>query len=214
METRTQLIRAHGNSAVSIKAIPGHFATNHSHVNYYVDMTDIKTAHQMAREAAGELAKRFESVAVDTIICMEGTEMLGAFLAEDLAQEGTVGVNAGTCIRVVTPELNANNQMLFRDNMQGMIWEKRVLLLVASVSTGKTVNRLMECLRYYNGDPVGVAAIFSAISSYGEVPVRSIFTQGDVTGYQTSLSTECPLCRDKVKIDAIVNSYGYSKING
>ena len=213
MENRTQQIRARGNKHVKIQVIPGHFATNHSHVNYYVDMTDIKNSHMMARDAAAELAKAYAATTlVDTIICMEGTEMIGAFLAEILARNGGVNVNEGQNICVVTPELNSNNQMIFRDNMQRMIWDKRILLLVASASTGKTLNRLVECLQYYSGRLVGMAAIFSAIPQLGELPIVSIFGTEDVPDYQTSPVTGCNLCREKRKIDAIVNSYGYAKI--
>lgn len=48
METRIQEIAARGNRNVKIGVIPGHFATNHSHVNYCVDMTRIKSFHRMA----------------------------------------------------------------------------------------------------------------------------------------------------------------------
>ena len=56
MEDRMQTIECRTNSKVSIGVIPGHYATNHSHVNYYVDMTSIKTSMKMANEAAKELA--------------------------------------------------------------------------------------------------------------------------------------------------------------
>ena len=56
METRMREIHARNASKVKIGVIPGHFATNHSHVNYYVDMTSIKSHHLMAKLAAAELA--------------------------------------------------------------------------------------------------------------------------------------------------------------
>ena len=134
MEDREQMIESKKNSRVQIGIIPGHYATNHSHVNYYVDMTSVKTGLKMARETAKELAADFNSMPVDTIICLEGTEIIGAFLAEQL---GSNGVNNGADISLVTPEMNANNQMIFRDNIQKKIWGKQVLLLIASASTGK-----------------------------------------------------------------------------
>ena len=79
MEGRIQTIYAAKNNKIKIGIIPGHFATNHSHVNYYVDMTAIKTSHKMAKEAANELATTYTGTNIDTIICLEGTEMLGAF---------------------------------------------------------------------------------------------------------------------------------------
>ena len=138
--------------------------------------------------------------------------MIGAFLAGELAQSGAMIMNRDADICVLTPELNSNNQMIFRDNTQKMIWGKNILLLLSSVSTGKTVNRSIECLQYYSGRLVGIAAIFSAIRESNGLEVNAIFTDTDLPHYQTSLSTECPQCRSKQKIDAIVNSYGYSKI--
>ena len=156
METRIQEIAARGNKGIKIGIIPGHFATNHSHVNYYVDMTSIKSRYQMARLAAAELAAAYAAATpIDTIICLEGTDMLGAFLADELSKTGNRGPNTGADICVIAPELNANNQMIFRDNTQKMIWGKRILLLISSASTGKTINRSIECLQYYSGQLVG-----------------------------------------------------------
>lgn len=176
-------------------------------------MTRIKSFHRMAKSAAAELAKPYlTTTPIDTIICLEGTEMIGAFLANELAQPGTCILNGGNDISVITPETNANNQMIFRDNTQKMVWGKNILLLLSSVSTGKTINRSLECLRYYSGRLVGIAAIFSAIGESNGIPVNAIFTKEDLPHYETSLSTECALCKSGQKIDAIVNSYGYSKI--
>ena len=52
MENRQIAITAKNNNSVKLGVIPGHFATNHSHVNYFVDMTTIKTQYRAAREAA------------------------------------------------------------------------------------------------------------------------------------------------------------------
>ena len=71
METRIQEIAARSNSDIKIRVIPGHFATNHSHVNYYVDMTGIKSRYRMAKLAAAELAAAYApSTSIDTIICL------------------------------------------------------------------------------------------------------------------------------------------------
>lgn len=210
METRLQEIRSRRNSNIKIGVIPGHFATNHSHVNYYVDLTSIKTIHKMAQAAAEELAKHYlDTTPIDTIICLEGTEMIGAFLADVLSRSGK---NKDKNICVLTPELNANNQMIFRDNTQKMVWGKNILLLISSVSTGKTIHRSIDCLRYYSGNLAGISALFSAIGESDGFKVNTIFTQDDIPNYKSMLSTDCQMCREKRKIDAIVNSYGYSRI--
>lgn len=209
MENRLQEISSRRDKHIKIGIIPGHFATNHSHVNHYIDMTKIKTHHTMAKRVADVLAASYVSTHIETIVCMEGTEMLGAFLAEALSQSG---INNGSDINVVTPELNANNQMIFRDNTQPAIWGKQLLLLISSASTGKTINRSMDCIRYYNGNLSGIAAIFSAIDSVDDIEIHSMFHASDLPKYSTFSSSECPMCKNGQKVDALINSYGYSKI--
>ncbi len=211
MEKRAIRIKAKRNGKISISIIPGHFATNHSHVNYYIDLTSIKHHCKMAEEAARTLAARYISTDVDTIICMDGCEMIGGYLASFMAQSGTRSINSDKDICVITPEFNSNSQLIFRDNIQGMVWNKNILLLIASATTGKTINRSLECIRYYGGKVVGVSAIFSAIKEMNGVPVNTIFTLEDIPDYRTYELKDCPDCRDQRKIDAIVNSYGYSK---
>ena len=42
MDARAVIVESKRNKELQIKIIPGHFATSHSHVNYYIDMTSIK----------------------------------------------------------------------------------------------------------------------------------------------------------------------------
>lgn len=42
------------NKRLYADAIPGHFATNHSHINYYIDMSEIKHSMAMSREAGAQ----------------------------------------------------------------------------------------------------------------------------------------------------------------
>jgi len=209
MLERVHTIEARKNHKIKIDVIPGHFATNHSHINYYVDMTSIKTSHKMAKAAAEQLAGNYRNTHIDTIICLEGTQMLGAFLAQSLADGG---INNGEDIAVVTPELNTNNQMIFRDNTQKVIWGKNVLLLISSASTGKTINRAIDCLQYYNGKLIAIGAIFSAIKESNGIHVHTIFTGDDIHKYDTYPANACPMCQNGQKVDALVNSFGYSKL--
>ncbi|MDE5769198.1 MAG: orotate phosphoribosyltransferase [Oscillospiraceae bacterium] len=212
MEERQISITAKNNKNVRLGLIPGHFATNHSHVNYFVDMTTIKTQYRSAKEAAHELAKAYaHSKKIDTILCFEGTEVIGAFLAHELADIAN-RMNGGQDVAVITPETNMNNQMIFRDNLQKYIYNKNILLLMSSVSTGKSITRSVDCLQYYSGVLVGIASIFSAIKEYHGIEIDSVFHLDDLPGYKTALPSECELCQKGAKVDAIVNSFGYSKI--
>ena len=90
MEEAAMKVYSQYNNMLSVKIIPGHFATNHSHINYYMDMTTLKTRQSMAMSAAKGIVHEYvTSTIVDTIVCMDGTEVIGAYLAEELEQEYT-----------------------------------------------------------------------------------------------------------------------------
>ena len=212
MESRKKLINVKGNKNIHMGIIPGHFATNHSHINHYVDLNSIKTSFRMARETAKMIAEKYNTVQIDTIICLEGTETLGAFLAQELADSSVASINSGKDIDILTPEINSNGQMIFRDDAQKKIWNKQILLLISSASTGWSIERFARCLDYYSGKLVGACALFSAIDEIIGIKVDSIFTEEDIPDYHTYAASECPMCKSKQKIDALVNAFGYSKL--
>lgn len=212
MESRVIQITSKGNSRIAFDVIPGHFVTNHSHVSSYIDLNGIKNSCVIAKETAKELAGNFYSTLhADTIICIEGTRMIGAFLAEELTS-GARGINSGNDMNVITPEFDMNNRILLRDNTQKLVRDKNVLLLVSSVSSGKSVQQAAECISYYGGRLVGAAAIFSAVQEVGGIHIYSIFDSDDIPAYSSHRPSECPMCAAGTKIDAMVNTFGYSKL--
>lgn len=146
------------NKRLYADAIPGHFATNHSHINYYIDMSEIKHSMAMSREAARSIAYQFSSTSIDTLLCMEGTEYIGAYLAGELSSVGMGNVNSGKDIYLVEPDSNVNGQFVFSDNLRHMIEHRNVLVLVNSASTGQTFSQAKECVEYYGGRVSGFAA--------------------------------------------------------
>ena len=93
-----------------------------------------------------------------------------------------------------------------------MIKNKHVLVLAASVTTGYTAQAAIEAINYYNGYIAGVCAIFATVDECVGYPVESIFDPNDLQDYASHPSHECPLCKQGIKIDALVNSFGYSKL--
>ena len=200
-------------SQVPLKVTPGHFATNHAHVNYYLDSTTLKSRQSEARETARALVGAYVyNTVVDTIVCLEGMQVVGAYLADELTQAGVMSRNAHQTIYVVSPEFNSNSQMIFRDNLQPMIKVKNILLLLAVVTTGKTIAKGMECIQYYGGILQGISAIFTAVDQVDGIPIHSVYTKRELPDYQAFDFRECPFCQKGQKLDALVNSYGYSKL--
>lgn len=198
--------------SIPLKVMPGHFATNHSHINYYIDMTTLKSRLSEAREVAKSLVQMYMSTTVvDTIVCLEETEVIGAYLAEELTNAGFLSKNAHKTIYVTSPEFNSNSQMIFRDNIQPMIRGKNILLLMTSVTTGLTINKAVEAIQYYGGELQGICAIFSALDSFAGFRINSVYTKADLPDYNSYDYRSCPYCQKKIKIDALVNSFGYTE---
>ena len=198
---------------VSLRVARGHFATNHSHINYYIDITYPKTRLSEAQEVAKELVSTFKNdTPVDTILCLDGTAVLGTCVAEELTKSGFRTINQHQTIYVVEPEYNANSQIIFRDNIKPMIQDKHVLILMASVTTGYTAKKAIEAIGYYGGTIAGIASIYRAVDEIGGIPVHSIYSIKDLPDYESYDYRECPYCKAGVKVDALVNSFGYSAL--
>lgn len=212
-QSKMTKIYARGDSRIQLKVFPGHFVTSQSHITHYLDLTTMKSRASEAQRIAHELASNYEvSTPVDTIICMDGLEVIGAFLAEELTKAGIFSMNAHQTIYVITPEFDSSGQIIFRDNYQPMINNKNILILNGSITTGSTLNRSIESVLYYGGIIRGVAAIFSRVDSVASLPVYSIFGTRDLPDYHSYKSEKCPMCRQQQKINALISGYGYSML--
>lgn len=213
MEDRMVKFYAKDSNKVALHAVPGHFATSHSHINYYIDMTSLKIRVNEAQAVADVLASKFtDSITVDTIVCMDGTEVVGAFLAKEFEKRSFLTTNQHGTIYVVSPEFNSNNQMIFRDNNMLAIRGKHVMLLLATTTTGVTIRRSLECVQYYGGVLTGINSIFSTVKEVEGYPVESVFTEEDLPGYAAYTQKDCPFCRKGHRLEAMVNGFGYSKL--
>ena len=198
---------------VPLRVAHGHFATNHSHINYYIDITYQKSRLSEAKDSARELVSHFiNDTPVDTILCLDGTAVLGTCVAEELTKSGFRTINQHQTIYVVEPEFNSNSQIIFRDNIKPMIQDKHVLILMASVTTGYTAKKAIEAIGYYGGIVTGVAGIYRAVDEVGGYPVKSVYSVGDLPDYESYDFRDCPYCKKGRKLDALVNSFGFSEL--
>lgn len=213
MENKVIKFYSRAGSNIILRAIPGHFVTSHSHINYYADMTGLKTRRSEAAAVGKALVQRLPGdTIVDTICCLDGCEVIGAYVAEELEKGNFPCMNLHQTVYVVTPELNMNNQMIFRDNLITAIQNKNIILLLATTTTGKTLRRSLECIEYYGGHVQEIFSVFSAVNSINGIKVNSVFDTSDLPGYQAYSPHNCPLCKAGQKLDAMVNGYGYSKL--
>ena len=206
-------IPASMNSNVALKIIPGHYATTHSHITNYMEIGTMKTRCSEPQGVATILAMHYTiSTPVDTIVCADGTEVIGTYLAEELTRAGVLNYNAHRTVYVIAPEYTASGQIIFRDNLQLAIRGKHVLLLMGSLTTGRTLEHLMEGVRYYGANVSGACAIFSAVKEVDGILVNAVFHPEEIPNYQSYSPAECPLCKNGTPIDALVNSFGYSEL--
>jgi orotate phosphoribosyltransferase len=213
MESRAIKILAPMNKKITVKVIPGHFAAGNSHINLYIDLTTMKTRQSEAAEAAKAMAKQYIiSTLVDTIVCLDGCEVIGAFLAQELTLTGIMSMNAHQTIYIIAPEFNTNGQMIFRENFIPLVNGKNIVLLAGSTTTGDTLKRCVEGIRYYGGNMQGISSVFSAVPSVEGIAVHSIFKAKDLPDYESYNIDECPLCKSNHHLDAIVNGSGYIKL--
>ncbi len=198
---------------VPLLAAKGHFATRNSHINYFIDVTaqkySLKGCDAVARELANKLQGRLH---VDSILCMDGTSAVGACLARKMTQHGGRSLSEGDDMYIIKGELDGKGNLIFRDNARFMLENKRVLILMCSLTTGTTALQGKQSVEYYGGSVVGVASIYAAIDELEGLPVVSIFDTKTLTDYASYSPKDCPMCKHGEPIDAVVNTFGFSKI--
>ena len=202
------------NENVFIHVMPGHFISANNHINYYVGTSDIKHNLNVSTQAAKLMAEYYSinGIDVDTVLCLYETQALGAYLAQELSNSTMMAPNPDQTVFVVGSEYDAAGNLIFRDNLRRMIYGKNVVVLISCITSGRTVERAIESVRYYGGKVAGISSVFSMQSKISGVPVSSLFTTDDIPGYISYPSHDCPLCQKGVAVDAISNGYGYSKI--
>ena len=212
MQTYTKM-RSRKYPDVVMKVIPGHFVTSNSHINYYIDMTTMKTRQNEAKAAARAMSEDYvASTVVDTIVCMDGMEVIGAYMAEELTKAGIMSMNAHKTIYIMSPEYDLAGQMIVRENNQMMVRGKHCLLLLASATTGQTIARASESINYYGGTIEGISAIYSAVSKVMGYQIHALYTNADLPDYKSYPPSKCKMCQSNQPIDAICNGFGYSRL--
>ena len=233
-------IFAKDNPEVALKVTKGHFSSDRFHINYYIDMTSLKMRRKDAQEVAKAMVSRYVSrvnlevpgnislagadmqqlmasratkTPIDTIICMDGCEVIGAYVAEELSNVGVTTLNSHHTSYIITPEFDSTGQMVVRDNIRPMLKDKHVLVVLATAMSGRTIAKSIRCINSYGGIIEGISVIFSAVDEIDGYPVNSVFGVSDLPDFRLSDPNQCPDCQNGVKLDAIVNSYGYTVLD-
>lgn len=226
-------IKSKINSDIELTVMPGHFSSDRFHVNYYIDMSNLKMRVTEVKKVAAAMAQQYikrvnidskymsdlvsmGTVAdtanvkpIDTIICMDGCEVIGAYLAEELTKAGLPNNTVHNSLYVVTPEFDNRGQMVVRRNIKDMIKGRNVLVVLASAMSGHTITKAIGTILAYGGKVTGLSVIFGNVKEVDGYPVYSVFSNEDLPNFKLSAPEDCPDCKAGKKLDAVVNSYGY-----
>ena len=116
------IIKSREANDLKLTAYHGHFATRHSHNSHYLDITRMKHECAMANIAAASLANHYVyEKEIDTVVCLDGSEVIGTFLARQLSQKNLFSLSSEKNICVVAPEHDSNGLLIFRDNLRPMV---------------------------------------------------------------------------------------------
>ena len=225
-------IKSKSNPNLELKVIPGHFASDRFHVNYYIEMSSLKMRQTDAKMVAHAMADKYidkldvnetltglinpsllntaiSAQKIDTIVCMDGCEVIGAYLADELSKVGVETTNKHGCFYVITPEFDNTGQMVVRNNIKKMINGKNVLVVLASAMSGRTISKAIGTIKAFNGKIAGLSVIFGNVD---EIEGHKVFGTEDLPDFKLSSPTDCEACKEGIKLDAVVNSYGYEEL--
>ena len=144
---------------------------------------------------------------------MDGCEVIGAYVAQQLSSAGFNTTNIHKTSYVISPEFDSAGQMVVRENIKPMIKDKHVLVVLASAMSGHTIEKSLRCIESYGGIVEGISVIFGVVSEIEGHPVNAVFSVEDLPDFRLSDPHDCPDCKNHVKLDAIVNSYGYTPLD-
>ena len=206
-------VTSKNNPKISVHITKGHFATSSAHRNIYIDIFDLKSSSAIAKEAARVLAVPYlGNTVVDLIVYMDGTEILAAYMANELLQAGSGVINEGSEIYLLAPVNRPDGSLIFHQNLHEKIRNKNVVVLTATMSTGATVKSVSECLSYYSCKLVGISSVFTVAEEIEGWKIHALFSTEDIPDYRFYTPSECVMCKEGKNIDALFNSEGYIKL--
>ena len=118
------------NEHVFIHAMPGHFVSSSSHLNFYIGTSDIKHNHDVSVDAAMMLASYYHErgIEVDTVLCLYETQALGAYLAHELQRANMLNPNPDSTVYVLGPEYDAQGNIIFRAQIIVIVYRFPIIL--------------------------------------------------------------------------------------
>ena len=172
----------------------------------------MKVRHCDAAEVAKEMAKEYQySTPVDTIVCMDGCEIIGSCLAEELTRNGIMSLNRHNSMYIITPELDKNGQMIFRDNLQPMVQGKKHPAFCWPLPPPARPSPEALTASSITAVSFREYRLFSVQQEKSTDRPCTVFSlQRIFRNIRHSVPANVHIAEQEEKIDAIVNGFGYS----
>ena len=167
--------------------LDGHFLlTSGKHSNRFLQCSQLLQYPEYVETLGSKMAAPFREQDIKTVI---GPAMGGVILSYEVARQ--LGA------RAIYAEPEGDLMMLRRGFKVGS--GERILVVEDAVSTGGSVQKVIDLLRSLDAEPAGVSVIFDRSSGKVDfgIPTSSVFNM-EIKSYDPS---ECPLCKEGIPLE-------------
>ncbi len=167
--------------------LDGHFLlTSGKHSNRFLQCSQLLQYPEYVETLGSKMAAPFREQDIKTVI---GPAMGGVILSYEIARQ------LGARAIYAEPE---GDFMVLRRGFKVDRGE-RILVVEDAVSTGGSVQKVIQLLRSLDAEPAGVSVIFDRSSGKVDfgMPTSSVFTM-EIGSYDPG---ECPLCKEGIPLE-------------
>lgn len=152
-------------------------------MNFCISTRELRLSAKLAKEAARALAQPYHTGAlVDLILCEEGCEAVGAFLAAELGGGSVLSLNRGSDIHIGTLRLS-EQETCTREELP--LRGKSILLLTDLLMSPKRARRAADYILGSGAALSGVCALFGVPGEVEKRKIQCLFEASDLPGFYT-----------------------------
>ncbi len=190
--------------AVGALLANGHFLyTSGRHGNAYVNKDAVYPHTARVRELCEAMAEPFVNAQIDTVA---GPTIGGVILSQWVAHflSGLTGKEVTACFAEERTTPAGERERYFGRGYEQMIRGKRVLLVEDILTTGGSIQRVVEAVKQIGGTPVAVMALCNRGGVTAEAVGVSQLTALCALDLQSWEPANCPLCQQGIPINGNV----------
>ncbi len=178
-----------------------HFVyTSGRHSSVYVNKDALYVHTARVSELCRRMAQPYDAEAIDVVV---GPMLGGIILAQWTAHHLNARRRVGETLAVYAEKEGdgPDKTFVFRRGYDKHLQGRRVLVVEDVLTTGGSVRRVVEAVRTYGGEVVGVSALCNrggvSAEALGGVPLHALLT----LDLATFTEEDCPFCRQGVPIN-------------